>query len=316
MPQDIQPSPVKDFYSRSTMAIPLPRLSSYAQPTSQATSSPSFPSISSAGQGSSKRPKLTLKTSSLPISTGKSNTSIRLETVGVASTPTARNTFHNAFGAAASQSQSSCQPKPLRTCSSDSIVSSSSNCSANSVTSAESNASSATSTDSMTPPVPYRLSYDSKSILTNGPLPKVRRPPSLTSSRPMFSNAKRVSFRAPLSETITTVKYTTAHMDLETTDSRSGRGLPPPTLVLRGQRIALQAAGDAKDISASPAQQGEDVDSECRSNSPPVDGDRDEEDSDVCPSAPVKRRREWVWTLGPLKREADADRLAIEGQQS
>lgn len=107
-----------------------------------------------------------------------------------------------------------------------------------------------------------------------------------------------------------------AQIDLESSDSSiSTLDLPPPSLVLRGQSKALQAEMDAEK-GKEPQAQGKDDDEENDLREPrsPHVGEKressdEDEDSDICPSTPVtrrnKRRREWVWTLGPLKSEAE-----------
>lgn len=277
----------------------------------------SCPTRSSAGPP--KRPKLTLNTSHLPLSLGKGNTTGRLlEPLSVAS-PTSRNTFQNAYGPLGPHSQPARPsasranvPTPLRTSSTDSVVSLASATSVTSATSATSSISSASSADSSYPAVPYWLPYNTKSILTNGPIPRVRRGKSFSSTRPMFRVPKKVSFRTNLTEEIRTERYTMAHSDLESsTSSISTLILPPlqypahddstkPSVVDHGAEGGL-AKTDELEKDSMPEQRS------------PHTGDKressDEEDSDVCPSTPVtrmnKRPREWVWTLGPVKSDQE-----------
>ncbi|KAJ9623428.1 hypothetical protein H2203_005687 [Taxawa tesnikishii (nom. ined.)] len=98
----------------------------------------------------------------------------------------------------------------------------------------------------------------------------------------MFPAPKRVAFKAPLTEDIKTEKYTLAHSDLASSSSSiSTLNLPPPE-------------HDTDRSSSNPG--GEPHTGDKRDSS--------DEDSDVCPATPVagrrKRRREWVWTLGPV----------------
>ncbi|KAF1345474.1 hypothetical protein BDV97DRAFT_275906, partial [Delphinella strobiligena] len=267
-----------------------------------------------------KRPKLSLNTTQLPKSLGKSNTALRIETLSVAS-PTSRNTFQNAFGPLDTQPQSA-RPlpnridtsTPLRASSSDSVISSASS---TSTSSSEASATSASSTDSLTPPVPYRLPYNNKSILTNGPLPRGRSRKSYTTAMPIFSTPKKVSFKAPLTEEIHTVKYTMAHIDIESSSSSiSTLNLPPPSLLLRGQSKTPALSTKPDESSDRQAKQDESNNRlEPKAKTPSVGDKRessDEDDSDTCPSTPVtrrnpKRRREWVWTLAPLKTQSSDD---------
>lgn len=120
----------------------------------------------------------------------------------------------------------------------------------------------------------------------------------------MFPQAKKVSFRAPLTEDIKNERYTMKHSDIESSSSTiSTLELSPPENVeQKGQEV--KEAEIAKDATgASSPQRGEKRESS------------DEEDSDTCPATPVagrrKRHRQWVWTLGPIK---PAERTSGEHQ--
>lgn len=274
----------------------------------------------------SKRPKLSLNTAHLPVAVGKSTTGLRLETLSVAS-PTSRNTYNNAFGHQTNPESTGngrvqprlfirtpCStstprlnmPTPLRTSSSDSIHSCSSNVSGTSATSSASSISSTSTTDSLPAAPAYRLPFSHSSILTNSPLPRPRRRKSFTTTRPMFPLPKRVSFRTPLIEEIHTQKYTLSHADLDILTS-------PPILRLNSHP---QFENDQLAITDEPAtptakknvyRETRKSDLATTPKSPKAGEKRDssDEDSDVCPSTPVtrhnKRPREWVWTLGPIE---------------
>jgi hypothetical protein len=180
-----------------------------------------------------KRPKLSLNTASLPSTFGKSTTGLRLDAPSIAS-PTARNTFSNAYGSQhvtspeATTPHQDVRPKS-RLCLDTSVApthqhsarsSSTDSCmSATSATSAstESSISSTSTTDSFDKPIPYRLPFNHHSILTNGPHGCLRRRKSFSSTRPMFPSPKNVSFRAPLTEDIHNTIYTLAHSDIDFT---------------------------------------------------------------------------------------------------
>ncbi|GAB7350234.1 hypothetical protein MBLNU459_g0887t1 [Dothideomycetes sp. NU459] len=282
-----------------------------------------MPTFSAAPSAATKRPKLSLNTTSLPTSSGKSTTGLRLETLSVAS-PTSKNTFNNAYGHAATPGSTasplsrpplsveptrapthrSQAPKPLRTSSSDSIVSSASSTSAASGISASSSASSASSASFPLPP-PYRLPFNNTSILTNGPLPRVRRKKSFTTTRPMFPSPKRVSFRAPLTEEIQTETYTLAHSDLDSSWTISTLNSTHPQ---RDTIHPSKPTETSRSLQQDKSENG-DLDAKSDPKSPHIGDKREssdeEEDSDVCPATPVTRRskrpREWVWTLGPIE---------------
>lgn len=115
----------------------------------------------------------------------------------------------------------------------------------------------------------------------------------------MFPAAKKVAFRAPLTEDITTEKYTMRHSDLDSSISTiSTLELSPPET----DKAELKNEGDALKSHSK-------TEKKKKAGSSPQTGEKressDEEDSDTCPATPVagrkKRHREWVWTLGPVK---------------
>lgn len=131
----------------------------------------------------------------------------------------------------------------------------------------------------------------------------------------MFPTAKRVSFRAPLEEEITTTKYVMAHSDLESSASTiSTLELPSPE---QSMKIVPSSSSPTRkerldeNTTESPARPFRptkiEVAAKKEKRREPKTGDkRDSSDSesDTCPVTPVagrrKRRREWVWTLGPI----------------
>ncbi|KAI4763053.1 hypothetical protein E4T52_04796 [Aureobasidium sp. EXF-3400] len=259
-----------------------------------------------------KRPKLSLNTASLPSTFGKSTTGLRLDAPSIAS-PTARNTFSNAYGSQhvsspqALTSHQDVRPKS-RLCLDTSVApthqhsarsSSTDSCmSATSATSAstESSTSSTSTIDPFDKPIPYRLPYNHHSILTNGPHGCVRRRKSFSSTRPMFPSPKKVSFRAPLTEDIHNNIYTLAHSDIDSTSSSSSALETLPS----GHGHYVQQQQKHKRAADLPI----------RTPTSPACGDKrdssseDDSDSDICPQTPVTRKskkpREWVWTLGPI----------------
>jgi hypothetical protein len=259
-----------------------------------------------------KRPKLSLNTASLPSTFGKSTTGLRLDAPSIAS-PTARNTFSNAYGSQHVSSPQAMTPhqdvRPKsRLCLDTSVApthqhsarsSSTDSCmSATSATSAstESSTSSTSTIDPFDKPIPYRLPYNHHSILTNGPHGCVRRRKSFSSTRPMFPSPKKVSFRAPLTEDIHNNIYTLAHSDIDFTSSSSFALETLPS----GHGHYVQQQQKHKRAAALPI----------RTPTSPACGDKrdssseDDSDSDICPQTPVTRKskkpREWVWTLGPI----------------
>ncbi|KAK8179123.1 hypothetical protein BC567DRAFT_255555 [Phyllosticta citribraziliensis] len=289
---------------------------------------------SSAAQ-SKQRPKLSLNTAQAQFRTFGKGSSLRLDTLSAVS-PTIRNTFSNGYEprpASASEPQSSSSSKPW---SADTPTSASTYNSTISTSSASS-----LGLDSAR--IPYSLPHNVKSILANSPLPPVVRHRTM---KPMFPPPKRVSFRAPLTEEIKTTKYTVAHSDLESSSStisslaldchpsKSAETKEPepepeseaPQIMTLPSRTVSEPAPDPEEPqealkprkSPSLAMSLSLPGRNCKRESP----SDSESDGDECPQTPVagrrKRRREWVWTLGPIngqKPPADNNNNAASTRQ-
>jgi hypothetical protein len=188
--------------------------------------------------------------------------------------------------------------------------------------------------------IPYKVSHSVSSILVNSPIPtSERRNMSVSQSRPIFPVEKRVSFRSPLEEEIRTTKYMWKHSDIEShgwesTSSLSTKSAPSDVTISDASGDTFSASETIDETSStSPdlsSQSSSSSFTELALSSPPpsavrlsfrpgrsrlkfrspkVGDKRDsssesESDSDSCPETPVagrrKRRREWVWTLGPI----------------
>ncbi|KAF2214670.1 hypothetical protein CERZMDRAFT_90184 [Cercospora zeae-maydis SCOH1-5] len=256
-----------------------------------------------------KRPKLSLDTDNVPSIFGKSSTSLRLETLS-ATSPTARNTFRNALDPVTIQYKHS-TPRPVL--SSLKVVTNSPQPEpdeAPSTAANESAASSATTTsslsslDSLASVVPYKLAFNSTSILVNSPLPRTSRRPHFGHPKPMFPAPKKVAFREPLTEDVTTTRFTLRHSDIESSTSTISTLELTPT--------DSEVDEDPQELDDQRPRQ---ADGRPATNSPPSphtgdkreSSDEEESDSDSCPATPVagrrKRHRQWVWTLGPVDGE-------------
>jgi hypothetical protein len=246
-----------------------------------------------------QRPKLHINTLQ-PRIFGKA-ASLRLDTLSAVS-PTARNTFSNAYDPAATTHPTI--PSAL----SDSASSDSA--------SSDSASSDSASSDSSSSVLPYKQPHNLSSILANSPIT----PRKMATARPRFPAEKRVSFRTPLEENITTVKYTLAHSDIasststlstlssldSTCSSSSSSSVQEPQVQQQPKTPALSLKSVpqlSKPTLATVA-----TDSTAKPRSPRTGEKRDssssEDEGDACPQTPVagrrKRSRDWRWTLGTL----------------
>ncbi|KAF7186891.1 hypothetical protein HII31_11851 [Pseudocercospora fuligena] len=283
----------------SLAILPSAPMTSYSQS--------STPTLLAPSPSPAKRPKLSLDTNNVTTTFGKSSTSLRLDS---AASPTANNTFRNAFHPARQSSANRLSKPTLKQISTDIPRTQSPEPLATEaqeatplIDSATSSASiSSTSTiDSLPAEIPYKLSYSVTSILVNSPIPRPKpRRMMFAQSKPMFPAAKRVSFKTPLTEEVKNVNFTMRHSDIESSTSTiSTLELSPP------EDSSVTQSNDK----AEPQK--------CTSHEPssPQTGDKressDEEDSDSTPQTPGpsgrrKRHRRWVWTLGPIDAKSTA----------
>jgi len=316
MPQ----SPLPDVHSPSSMTTSTMSLA--ILPSAPINySKASVPTLLPPESTSSKRPKLSLNTTQTPtLLGGKGSTSLRLETLSAVS-PTARNTFSNAYepptlkALGAKPQRPSLTPLTTNVPARPSKLSTpvSADLSASTNTPELTSSSSVSTLDSLRGEAPYQLAYNTTSILSNGPLPKTTsKKTSFARSRPMFPTPKKVAFRAPLTEDIRTTKYIMAHSDIESSSSTiSTLELPSPVYV-----TGTAAGKEETRIDEKKGEVGE------REASSPQTGEKressDEEDSDTCPSTPVagrrKRHRQWRWTLGPV--ESAPTKTSVDGREN
>lgn len=268
-------------------------------------------SMLSSAPSPAKRPKLSLDTTdaSTPFA-GKRSTSLRLETLS-ATSPTARNTFGNAYEQAsqlnllaATKSRAALPPlatsnlppmKDRRT-----VPERSERDEVDPASSSSTSPSSLSTVDSLPKLVPYKLGFHTSSILTNGPIQRIRsRRKSSAQSKPMFPASKKVAFRAPLTEEVKTEKYTLRHSDIESSSSTiSTLELTPSSHEAKEEeqvRVDRPRLSKRKDSVVSLVE---------------ASGERDESydeeaNDSSCPATPVagrrKKDRQWIWTLGPVK---------------
>ncbi|KAE8148759.1 hypothetical protein BDV25DRAFT_157619 [Aspergillus avenaceus] len=282
-------------------SIPTPSSSSSSCPStvSHSNMSCSLTSNATANRRPSMRPKLTLQTTSLPMTFGSSTTGLSLSLAsGPTASPTVRNTFKNAY---------------------DNVPQSATASPAKSSNSRFSKPSSPYPTNN-----PYQLPLGVKSILRNSPLdPSCRRRSSVAANGPnagpgsrrvFFPAKKQVSYRQPLEEEIQTVRYTARHSDL------TNEWDPKPQPAGSGEDSDSNSSATPSDASTS------DEDAETGTGKTPLRSferkkrkhmsaekqiravalmDPVDEDGTSTPQTPcrarAKRRCEWRWTLGPLE---------------
>ncbi|KAF2447284.1 hypothetical protein P171DRAFT_483330 [Karstenula rhodostoma CBS 690.94] len=275
-----------------------------------ATSTAQLPILTPRQPALSQRPSLRLDTQQLR--TFGKGSSLRLDTLSAVS-PTARNTFSNAYAPPASAAPATGRPSKLRL-SIDSSCNAPTSASTPSSASTLSSALTSASTDSAAIIIPYKQPHNVRSILSNGPTPR-----KMASARPLFPAEKRVSFRAPLEEEIKTVKYTLAHSDIEssvstisslaTTSSEESETATPLSINTKPTSTASPTLSIPSSSSSSSSSFAS-LQTSPRPGGPRAGDKRDssDSDSDSCPETPVagrrKRRRDWRWTLGPLPSDA------------
>lgn len=314
------------------LVVPMPPQPSHLHPPSTSSSSPYSPPAPTSPAPSftpgdsrpkiASRPKLTLQTSSLPRTFGRSTTGLSLSVA--TSSPTVSNTFKNAYECPASAIP------PTTTYGASSPIKPSSQ-------KFSKPASPFPSYNSG----PYQLPLGVKSILRNSPLePSCRRSVSTvhggggasSSRRVFFPPKKQVSYRQPLEEEIRTRHYMARHSDLldeeepsrpreekrpqsheegsgssdsdsnssqDHSDSSSGsdddhtgaRTEPSLTKIERKKRKTLSAERQVRAVAL-------------------LDGLEDDPYGNSTPQTPrqsrVKRRREWKWTLGSVEARNEA----------
>lgn len=286
------------------------------------------------GSNLNKRPKLSLQTSSLPMTFGKSTTALSLSlTTGPSSSPTVVNTFNNAFDVSRTDKSTSTAPSSLST-SSISRPRASRHSSPYSGIQLHKNSNGEDH--------PYRNPTGVRSILRNSPIPKSSlRQSSVAPTgsnngdsgrRAFFPPRKQVRYTFPLEEEITTVTYVAKHSDILPSDSTS-----------TSATTSSDGSGSDEDYSASdsgstPSDEEASPDSRRHSRRKRRKGSnglsekqihaaalrdglvvhgKEEEYGKGTPQSPFlyghrKRRREWRWTLGPLPTNEDSETLQKE----
>ncbi|KAJ6108188.1 hypothetical protein N7523_009511 [Penicillium sp. IBT 18751x] len=297
--------------------------------------------LSQPGNRITSRPKLTLQTTSLPRTFGSSTTGLSLSFAAGAS-PTVRNTFKNAYDVASPSSASVSPSKATAPASIITTTSTSTSTSTPSSRFSNGKPISPyihhPPTNHSFSYRPYQLPLGVRSILRNSPLePSRRRSGSIsagtsgpTGTRRIFFPAKKtVSYRCPLEEEIHTEKYTAQHLDLLHEEAVLQAPAPAPASVPASISDPTDSDSDSGCASLSETSTSD----EGSADETGVSGtslskierkkrrsmgverqvravallDGLESDNSSTPQTPrqgrAKRRREWKWTLGPLRPE-------------
>ncbi|KAL9618987.1 MAG: hypothetical protein Q9160_006381 [Pyrenula sp. 1 TL-2023] len=308
----VQTSTLKTTTSCASEVSPVPSPAFTQSLSSQANAtlltSPTTPS-----GASSRRPKLSLQTASLPLTFGKSSTNLIFKnslSAHPAASPTIRNTFSNAYDIPHRPSPASASPM--------------------------NNHNKFHASRRLMSPFPkkddepYTLPIGPKSILKNTPHPRssharsnsisYRRPSisclSSTNSpspkerrRVFFPTAKKVNYRLPLAEDIKTVRFTLCHSDIPSSDNSNSENDSDSEASDAGS-VSSDSESDIRGLSSPQKRkrqdsQREDTPRKIRlSPSPPdrapVTKPEDHQLSSRTPGVSKRRRREWKWTLGTI----------------
>ena len=275
------------------MSPPTPHIQTQGLHDSSATS---LSSVSSALSGQmlvaspsplspSKRPKLSLQTSSVPVAVGKSSTGLTVSISALQnSSPTVRNTFNNAYetthrsSPAISSNNASKWPKPI------------------------------VSNIGKREDQPYELPVNLRGILKNAPyIPSIRRSGlSLTNSasprnsrKVFFPAIKKVAWRNMLEEEVKTVKFIARHSDLSSEeDTEDNLSRSRATGLLRTPTISKEEPSESwRGRAGTPtASRREDTASGAESET----DKQTPEDSNPMHTKRKRRPPEWRWTLDPF----------------
>ena len=246
------------------------QMSHAAVPKVEITSSPS----------SNKRPKLSLQTSSLPITFGRSSTNLTTSSIESTTTPTHLNTFNNAYSIPLRPSPVSTTP---RLSSRLSLI------------------------DSQKQPYTVKLPLGIKPILRNSrvsnlsPFPATNSASPRSARRVFFPAPKRVCFRSDrdLVEIVTTTTYLVPHSDLsdseedreEGTDAEDAGSTEPITSTSVLSDLDEQ---DVNTVAMTPQSQRQIHAEQMRDQ-------QNRERIRISESAQSRRRkRKWEWTLAPV----------------
>lgn len=267
---------------------PNKRSSEYSDTTSEMLALPQQPA-------QSKRPKLSLQTSSLPITFGKSSTALAMTASALpTASPTILNTFNNAYDLPR-------RPSPASTpASTPRLTQRHPRSMASLVSRREED-------------WPYKVPLGIRGILRNTPIPTPMRKSSVCSNsasprngrRVFFPPIKRVCYRFPLEEEITTVKFVARHSDLSSSDESEPEFGPETASEELDDSFDLPTSEEDSMIQAQPKKTLKRYSSRQIRAAAVRDRLGDSRDQTAASKTPSerKKRRRWEWTLGPLDEE-------------
>ena len=243
----------------------------------------------------SKRPKLSLQTSSLPITFGKSSTALAMTASALpTASPTVLNTFNNAYDlprrpspASTPASTPRLTQRPPRTMAS--LVS------------------------RREDDWPYKVPLGIRGILRNTPIPAPMRVSSVCSNsasprngrRVFFPPTKRVCYRHPLEEEVTTVRFIARHSDLSSSDESDPDSAPETESEDLDESFDAATSDEDSRIQAWPKKSVKKYSHRQIRAAGVRDRPADGKDQTATAKTPADRRkkRRWEWTLGPLDEE-------------
>jgi hypothetical protein len=161
---------------------------------------------------------------------------------------------------------------------------------------------------------PYKVPLGIRGILRNTPMPTSMRKSSVCSNsasprngrRVFFPPTKRVCYRYPLEEEITTVKFVARHSDLSSSDeSESESGIDAASDEL-DDTFDLPTSDEDSRIQAQPRKALKRYSRRQIRAAAVRDRPGDSREQTIAAKTPSdrKKRRRWEWTLGPLEEES------------
>jgi hypothetical protein len=162
--------------------------------------------------------------------------------------------------------------------------------------------------------LPYKVPLGIRGILRNTPIPTLTRKSSVCSNsasphngrRVFFPPTKRVCYRCPLDEEITTVKYVARHSDLSSSDESESESRIDAASEELDDTLDLPTSDEESRIQARPKKTLKRYSRRQIRAAAVRDRLGDTREKTFASETPAgrKKRRKWEWTLGPLDEES------------